>query len=256
MFGIGRRFLFPGHLLRAAEGAHEGVPGLERLTLPVPRGNVEAWFLPGDGASADAPAPMVVFAHGNGELIDDWPVDLGAYRRRGFSVLLPEYRGYGRSGGRPSQPAIVDDFARFLELAVARPDVDEHRVLFHGRSIGGGVVCALAETRAPAGLVLWSTFSSMVELVRRFGVPAFMVSDRFENLRVTRALQIPTLIVHGRHDQLIPVSHAQKLADAHGKTRLLLCDADHNDCPTPEADFWGVLDEWLPTAALGPSRSA
>ena len=96
-------------------------------------------------------------------------------------VLLPEYRGYGRSAGSPSQRAITEDLIAFYDLLARRPEVDAQRVVFHGRSLGGGAVCDLARHRKPAAVILMSTFTSMKRMAPRYLVPGFMVersSDR------------------------------------------------------------------------------
>ncbi|HSA24403.1 MAG TPA: hypothetical protein P5076_23280, partial [Myxococcota bacterium] len=133
-FLLQRYLIYPRWLREPRPAAGQGVEGLERLSRALPAGGeVEAWFLPGRGASADRPGPLVVFTHGNAELIDDWPRMLAPYRELGVSVLLPEYRGYGRSAGHPSQALLVEDALYFLEAALARPDVDRDRVVYHGR---------------------------------------------------------------------------------------------------------------------------
>lgn len=237
MLGLQRLFVFPRFACVARPSAGAGVVGLERLHIDVPDGRVEAWLLPGRGVSHEAKGPAVVFAHGNAELIDDWPELLESYRRLGISVLLPEYRGYGRSAGEPSEAAITGDFVRFYDLLVARPEIDADRVVFHGRSIGGGVVCALARHRMPAALVLQSTFTSIADIARRWLVPSSLILDPFDNAAVIEALDVPVLIVHGRRDRLIPISHAETLARVARRGRLTTYDADHNDCP-PD---WGVF---------------
>jgi pimeloyl-ACP methyl ester carboxylesterase len=109
-----RKLLFPSHLVpRPRHAAHAEVGG-EQYWFD----GVEAWLLPGRGVTAATPGPLLVFAHGNGELIDQWPPMLAPYRQRGLSVLLPEYRGYGRSAGQPSEPALVGDFARALTTVI------------------------------------------------------------------------------------------------------------------------------------------
>src|SRR5262249_27682767 len=75
---------------------------------------VEGWFLPGAGRNAARPGPLVVYLHGNGEIIEQCLPQARMYTGRGISVLLPEYRGYGRSTGSPGQDAIVADAGRFV----------------------------------------------------------------------------------------------------------------------------------------------
>ena len=90
---------------------------------------------------------MVLFAHGNAEVID-YIALMSPYRDAGISVALLEYRGYGRSTGGPSEGLIADGLA-LVERLKARPDVDPEQILLHGRSLGGGVVC-VTESFTPA----------------------------------------------------------------------------------------------------------
>ncbi len=250
MLGLRRRLLFPRHLLVAEPGAAQRFEGVHRLTRRVAGGEVEAWFFAAPGASEAAPAPMVAFAHGNGELIEHWPEGLRPYLDRGVSVLLPEFRGYGRSAGKPSEAALVDDFSFFVEHAVARTDVDPHRVIFHGRSIGGGVVCSALVRRTPAALVLWSTFTSIDAVAARFGIPRWLIPDHFRNVDALARTPVPTLIVHGDQDELIPVAHALRLHAAAPHATVLRYDAGHNDCPPLHSGYWSALERFLRQANI------
>ncbi len=249
MFGLRRRLVFPRHALSADPDALRHFDGVERLTRRVRGGEVEAWFMPPPGASLESPAPVVLFAHGNGELIEHWPDALAPYLDLGIGVLLPEYRGYGRSGGWPSERTIVDDCRWFLDRVQRRPDVSD-RTILHGRSIGGGVVCALSRQVDVAAMVLWSTFTSLPDVAQRFGFPAFLVPDRFDNLAALRDVRAPTFIEHGRDDALIPVSHAHRLAAAAHESELHLYDAGHNDCPPAGSGHWLALARFLRAANL------
>ena len=82
---------------------------------------------------------MVIFAHGNGELIDYWPDELKKFNDFGLGVLLVEYPGYGRSDGTPTQKSISEAFEAAYDMLVSRPDVDAERIILFGRSVGGGV---------------------------------------------------------------------------------------------------------------------
>ncbi len=237
---IQRRFIFPGAFIAAEPKAGEGISGLERLWLEHPDGRVEAWFLPAIGKAS---APVVIFAHGNGELIDYWPAVLHRYRELGYHVLLPEYRSYGRSGGSPSQDAIVGDFTKFYDLVAARQDVTDF--VFHGRSLGGGVICALSIVREARALVLESTFTSMSDMLALWLIPSFMVADPFDNIAAMRSFSGPSLVLHGSHDSLVPPSHGRSLAEAAKNGRLVMFDADHNDFPPDRAAYWAEIEEFL-----------
>lgn len=252
MSTLQRLVLFPRFALRPDRDAGARVPGLERLWHHSPQGRVEAWFLPGDGVTASAPGPVILFAHGNGELIEHWPELLDPYRRMGCSLLLPEYRGYGRSAGDPSEAAIGDDFVAFHDRLVVRPDVDPQRIVLHGRSLGGGAVLHLAHRRPPAAVILMSTFTSVDDVASGWMIPRSLIADHFDNLSVVRRLECPILVLHGRRDRVVPCSHGRALAAANPRARFVEVDAEHNDCPPDWPAFWREIGAFLEEARILP----
>ena len=188
---------------------------------------VEAWLLP---PTAAQPFPVVIYLHGNGELIDDDVASLAALTEEGLGVLLVEYPGYGRSGGRPSERSITAAAVAAFDYLHGRADVDDKRIVAYGRSIGGGAACALAARRPVAALVLESTFTTVGDVVP--WVPGALLFDRFDNLAVVASGASPVLVLHGEDDQVIPYAHAESLARAAGITPVRM-PCGHNDCPTP-----------------------
>ena len=187
---------------------------------------VEVWFLRGVGN--ETRKPVVFFAHGNGGLIDHFPMGLQPYRDLGFHVVLVEFRGYGRSKGAPNQDDIVADFVSVYDQVVKRPDVDPKRVVFHGQSIGGGVMAAVAKERAPTRLVMESTFTSIRNIAYDV-VPIFwlLILDPFDSESVIRTLDVPTLILHGTRDQIVPFWHGKQLAEVATNATFVKFDAGH-----------------------------
>ncbi len=236
--------LFPGTMLGAPKSPPD-IAGLERLVIRSSEGDVEAFFLPAFATGAGERKPAVVFAHGNGEIIDQWADELAPYRAMGIGVLLPEYRGYGRSEGTPSEAAITQDFVEFYDALVARADVDPSRIVLHGRSLGGGVVCALARHRPAAALILESTFTSVPNVARRWLVPPGILANRFDNESVLRDFPHPVLILHGRRDRVIPHSHALGLARAARQPTLVTYECDHNDMARASDGFWAEIEKYL-----------
>jgi len=239
-----RAMLFPRSFPQQIPSAL-ATPGLERWWIESDEGPVEAWFLPGAGVDEEHPGPVVIFAHGNGELIDHWAQRLSPYRDLGVSLLLPEYRGYGRSEGAPSEAAIHADFEAFHARALAHPAIDESRIVFHGRSLGGGAVCTLLDAHPPRALILESTFTSVTDLARERWIPGFLVVDRFESVPAVRGYGGPLLLFHGTRDELIPVAHGRQLAAAHHDARLVLYDSGHNDLPPVGSDYWSAIERHL-----------
>ncbi len=239
LYSLQRAVLFPRPIAAGGTADLERAGG-QQIWLAAPSGRVEAWLLPA-APRAEARLPLVVFSHGNGELIDHWVDELAPLREWGLSVLLVEYPGYGRSAGSPSQASITEAMTLAYDFAAARPDVDPDRIVGYGRSLGGGAVCALSRERHLAALVLESTFTSVRSMAWRFGLPPFLVRDPFDNEGAARVFAGPILLVHGERDEIIDPEHARALHAAARGSELHLVPCGHNDCPRP----WNVLRRFL-----------
>ncbi|MEX2217998.1 MAG: alpha/beta fold hydrolase [Phycisphaerales bacterium] len=227
------RLLFPAGLTKRTGQAR--LPrNAELLTIPLQSGGVVEAFLVkprGDPPPGVGGWPAAVFFHGNAESIDDSLGHAELYTALGFACLLPEYRGYGRSAGSPSQAAIATDMARFHDLLIARPDIDASRLLYHGRSVGGAIAADLARTRPPAAMVLESTFTSVSSFCWRYGVPPILCRNPFRTDQALCDLDIPILIFHGTEDTLVPPAHGRSLRDLCKKATLVELPGDHNTFP-------------------------
>jgi fermentation-respiration switch protein FrsA (DUF1100 family) len=235
-----RAVLFPGSFAAPDGRADVARYGGQEVWLEHPGGRSEAWLLPGVRPAGDA-GPLLLYAHGNGELIDHWGGEFEAPRRAGLSVLLVEYPGYGRSSGRPSQTSVAAAMAAAYDWAVRQPGVDPQRIIGYGRSLGGGAACGLARERPVAALVLESTFTSVRDLARALGFPPLLVRDAFDNLAVVRRFAKPVLLLHGERDASIPPSHAALLHRAAPGSELHLLPCGHNDCRRP----WPLVQRFL-----------
>lgn len=231
LFALQRQVLFPRYMIETFPQENAPEHGIEKTFLQTDSGRVEAWYMPPVSGLAGNPAPVVIFAHGNGELIDFWPEELRWFTELGVGVLLVEYPGYGRSEGAPSQRSITDAFVCAYDFLVAKKDVDSSRIIFVGRSIGGGAVCALAEKRSPAAIVLMSAFTSIRSFSSKYLVPGLLMRDPFDNLKVIASYDGPVLVIHGKNDEIIPFSHGVALSKAARKATMVAYDCGHNDCP-------------------------
>ena len=249
-FLLAQQMLFPGQWIRTED---PGPPPLGNIEVWNRRldndGTVYAWLIKAD-ASSDSKSPVLVHAHGNGELIHDWPERLRPYTHLGMHLLLVEYRGYGEAGGTPSQNAITDDFIYFLSRLRGRPDVDPNRVVFHGRSLGGGVACSVTHHIEPAALILESSFASISEMAKRFGIPTWLVTQPFDNLACVERYKGPLLLFHGTKDKLIPIAQARQLRDHHRSARLVTLPCRHSNCPVDSRAYWEAIEEFLRTNGI------
>lgn len=228
MFVMQRRIAFPG--------AQRDSPRLDATTIPPSAqqvwleasfGPVEAWFFPADSATA---APTVVFAHGNGELIEDWQSEMETLSHEGVNALLVEFPGYGHSAGKPTRETIRETFVEAYDWLVEEGEVDRDRIVAYGRSIGGGAAADLSQERPVRALALQSTFSTAAAMAREVFVPGFFVLDRYDNRRAVAAFEGPVLLMHGPEDEVIGFEHAVSLSSVRPGLEITELDCGHNDC--------------------------
>jgi len=239
LFFAQRSMLFP---MPAAAGAPPRPPFVEPIWLNTSFGRVEAWYLP-PIEPAGKPAPLLLFTHGNAELIDYWPEEFDEPRRWGAGVLLVEYPGYGRSEGSPSQASISEAMLNAYEWARHDPRVDASRIIPYGRSLGGGAAAIVSMERPVPALILESSFSSVAAFAAGFGAPRFLVRDPFDTVSAVGSFRGPILILHGDRDDIVPPHHARALAAAASEATLKFMPCGHNDCPRPWADVRAFLGQ-------------
>jgi len=246
LFFAQRSMLFP---IPPVTGAPPRPPDAEQVWLSTSFGRVEAWYLPPIGTH-QGPAPLLLFTHGNGELIDYWPGEFDPARERGVAVLLVEYPGYGRSDGSPSERAITEGVMAAYDWAQRQARIDGSRIIPYGRSLGGGAAAILAQARAVPALILESAFSSVAAFASGFGAPQFLLRDRFDSAASLASFEGPVLILHGDRDDIVPPNHARVLAAASRNATLKFLTCGHNDCPRPWADVRAFLERYglLPPA--------
>jgi hypothetical protein len=163
----------------------------------------------------------------------------------GMGLLLVEYPGYGRSAGSPSQERITDVFTAAYDTIVKRPAVDASRIVLFGRSLGGGAVCQLADRRPSAAMILMSAFTSARSFAIRYLAPGFLMRDPFDNLAVVKDYPNPILILHGKHDEVVPYRHGKRLHEAAADSNMVTYDSGHNDCPPDWEKFWKDVRRFL-----------
>jgi pimeloyl-ACP methyl ester carboxylesterase len=193
---------------------------------------------------------LLIFFHGNGEVIDFLPDQVEGFRELGMGVLLVEYPGFGRSPGRTDETGITDTAVAAYDAALQREEVDPQRVVLFGRSLGGGAACALAARRPGAALILQSAFISTRSFARGYLVPGFLVRDVFDNGKVLAAYRKPVLLFHGSSDNIVPPKHGRELQRLAPNARLVEFPCVHNDCPPDWREFYRIIAGFLKEAGV------
>ena len=185
--------------------------------------------------SASRPAPTVLLLHGNaGDVSDRTPLALGLIRE-GVSVLLLEYRGYGGSEGSPSEEGLHLDALAAHDFLLSQVG-DPGEIVVFGRSLGGAVGARLAVDRPTGGLILESAFTSLEAMAGTLYpfVPGFLfwrLRGRFDTLARVKEVNVPTMVVHGTEDEIVPFRMGKDLMEAAGSRGewLAVPGAHHND---------------------------
>ncbi|MFC1799169.1 alpha/beta hydrolase [Thermodesulfobacteriota bacterium] len=243
LFLLQRQIIYPRYMLGDVPSKAPESPKRETIWFDTDAGRVEAWFIAPENTKS--PFPAVVFAHGNGELIDYWPDELDRFTKLGIGLMLVEYPGYGRSEGAPTQQRIEKVFVDAYDFLLSRKDVDSDRIVLFGRSLGGGAVCALVKRRPAAAMILMSSFTSVRSFAIRYLAPGFLIRDPFDNLSAVKSYNGPILFIHGKYDEIIPYKHGLALHQASRNGKMITYDSGHNDCPPDWNRFWQDIEAFL-----------
>ena len=193
------------------------------------------------------PAPLLLYFGGNAEEVS-WLAAMGV-ERSGWSMLLVNYRGYGRSEGRPSEARLFGDAVRLYDWAAGRADVDARRIVAMGRSLGSGVVIHLATRRPLAGLVLVTPFDSITAVAQRhypFLPVRWLLRHPFDSLSRAEAISAPTLMLVAGRDTIIPAAHAERLYERWpGPKRWVEFPGATHDTISDEAGYWRAIAAFL-----------
>lgn len=196
------------------------------------------------------PAPgaewTVLYLHGNAEDLGHAQRILTNYRLRGINALSFDYRGYGLSEGLPTEKNVKSDCEAIYRYAIDTLGAREDRLIVHGRSLGGGAAMHLAARRRPAALILESTFLSVYRLA--FPV-SWLPGDKFDNVALAKKVACPTLVIHARHDEVVPFEQGERLAaliPERLRQTLWLEDAGHNARGARgDARYWAAIGAFV-----------
>jgi len=204
---------------------------------------IHGWYCP-----RKHPRATILIAHGNAGNVAsraEWLSILQA--KMGVSVLMFDYRGYGRSEGTTTvEGALLDARAarkKLCELA----KIKDSEMLLMGESLGGAIAVQLAAESAPRGLILQSTFSSLKDVADvHFPKLSWLVpKNKLDSVSQITLYHGPLLQSHGTADQTIPLNCAEKLFKAANEPKHLMkiAGADHNGWLTE--DYLRQLDEFI-----------
>jgi fermentation-respiration switch protein FrsA (DUF1100 family) len=209
---------------------------------------VHGWWLPKQGARWG-----VLVCHGNaGNISHRLERARLMQQRLGASVLLFDYRGYGRSTGSPDEEGTYRDARAAYRHLVDDKGIAAERLLLFGESLGAAVAVQLALEKPAAALVLESAFTSIPDMARAaypFLPPVGpLIRTRYETLAKLPRLRVPLLVLHGERDEIVPFDQARRLFEAAPEPKRFfpIPGAGHNDAYLSGGEpYWRAFEDFL-----------
>lgn len=199
---------------------------------------IHGWWMPSAKSIPDRQKQVVLYLHGNGSNIGANLEHAHRFHELGLSVLLIDYRGYGRSTGNfPNESQVYQDAKTAWDYLVKEREIAPSQIFIYGHSLGGAIAIDLAVHHPEAGgLIVESSFTStreMVDYKRSFWMfPIDLIlTQRFDSIAKVSKLKMPVLFIHGTADTVVPVEMSKKLFEAarEPKELYIVPNADHTN---------------------------
>ena len=190
---------------------------------------LHGWFFKGEEKG-----PVILFCHGNAGNISHRLDNIRRLLGRGVRVFIFDYRGYGRSEGRPSETGIYKDGLAACDWLVRKARIPADHIILFGRSLGAAVAVDIALKREVRSLIIESAFTSTKEMAKTmlpFRLFAPLLPANYNNLEKIPHVSKPKLIIHGDEDRLVPFHMGEKLFETAKAPKYFyrLRGAGHND---------------------------
>ena len=223
-----RVMFFPTHKL-------EHTPSLYQLNyqdvlIPIstPKGQVErvhGWWIPAEKSDA----PVMIYFHHNAINIGANVSQALQFHKLGYSIFLFDYRGFGQSEGAfPSESQLYEDAQAAWNYLTQTRQILPNRIVIYGHSVGGAIAIDLAAKHPEAAaLIVQSSFTSMRDMTKRFGVYwlfpiELLLRQHFDSLEKMKSIKMPVLIITGTEDIQIPVEMGERLYAAASEPKQLM----------------------------------
>lgn len=209
-------------------------PGARDFLIPVETGvNISARFYPASNSTTS-----ILYFHGNGEVACDYDWFAPEYNRLGLGLFVADYRGYGRSNGKPTIASMIADSLKVFDFffdTVSQPRDSKKFVM--GRSLGSMSALTIASRRTNeiAGLVIESGFPAITRILSHLGFPSYdnmTLEIERASFSLVASVSLPALIIHGAEDMLIPYEEGLLLHNtlrSPVKRMVTIPNAGHND---------------------------
>ncbi len=190
--------------------------------------DIHGWFIPHESARA-----TILYFHGNAGNMSDRVQSLQMLYTLRLNIFIIDYRGYGKSTGRPNEAGTYRDATAAWKYLTVEKQIPADEILVYGRSLGGAIAIELATRVEPAALIVGSTFTSAKDIARKMFpyVPiAILMSISYNSVKRIKQIHVPLLVTHSENDDLIPFYLGQRLFQAANEPkRFVKLSGGHND---------------------------
>lgn len=182
----------------------------QEITISTKDGiSLSAWFIPSENERA-----VLLFCHGNAGNISHRMDSIRTFHSLHISVLIFDYRGYGKSSGSPSEQGTYEDAESAYDYLVKKRDVAPEKIILFGRSLGSAIAVETALKKDAGALIVESGFTSLPDLgstIYRFLPVRLLSRFQYASIDKINRIAIPKLIIHSPDDDIIPFEHGEKL---------------------------------------------
>lgn len=208
---------------------------------------LNGWFFRARTNGSRAGLVMLI-CHGNGGNISHRLDTCDALLATGLNVFVFDYRGYGRSQGRPSEEGTYRD-AQAAHAWLRQKGFAATDIIIYGESLGGGVGAELALREPTGGLVLLSTFTSIPDIGAELfpWLPVRLLGKiKYETLRKLPRIHVPVLVMHSRADSLVAFKHSELNFAAANEPKLAWeLRGGHNEMLSDRQQFIAGIEKFL-----------
>ena len=214
--------------------------------------NLNGWFIPGKKSSPDDDLHTLLWFHGNSGNINRRLDNIRMLHDRvPVNVFIFDYRQYGMSEGKISEKGTYIDSRAALAYLRSRSDVNNEKIIFFGRSLGSAISVELAVKEKCCALILETPFTSIKEMGKKLYpyLPfTFFLRTKYDTLSKIGDIKVPTLIMHGDKDELVPIEHGKILYEKANdpKEFYTIPGAMHNDTHIVGAEeYFDVIRDFV-----------